>query len=67
MKFQICAYFRDLLNESKRAAFSVFTETHFNTGGLGEFSKSMQTLSYVSSLHISLGFCQPSSCLDKAM
>ena len=36
-------------------------------GGLGEFSKVMQTLDYVSGLHNCLEFSQPSSCLDEAM
>ena len=36
-------------------------------GGLGEFSKVMQTLDYASGLHNCLEFSQPSSCLDEAM
>ena len=42
--------------------FSVFTEPQ-SLGGLGEFSKAMQTLDY-SRLHNCLEFSQPSSCLD---
>ena len=36
-------------------------------GGLGEFSKVMQTLAYVSGLPNFPEFSQPSSCLDEAM
>ena len=35
--------------------------------GLGEFSKVMQILDYVSSLHNCLEFSKPTSCLDEAM
>ena len=36
-------------------------------GRLGEFSKVMQILDYVSSLHNCLEFSKPTSCLDEAM
>ena len=36
-------------------------------GGLGEFSKLMQTLDYVSGLYNCLEFSQPSSSLDEAI
>jgi len=34
---------------------------------LGEFSKVIQALDYVSGLHNRLEFSEPSSCLDEAM
>ena len=47
----------------------MFTEPQIilTLGGLGEFSKVMQILNYVSGLHKCLKFSQPSSCLDEAM
>ena len=41
----------------------MFTELQ-SLGGLGEFSKVIQTLDFFSGLHNCLEFSQPTSCLD---
>ena len=67
MKFQVCAYFEDLFNESKEQLFPCLQRLILTLGGLGQFSKGMQTLDYVSSLHVSLEFSQPAWCLDEVL
>ena len=47
-----------------RALFPCLQNLILTLGELGEFSKAMPTLHYVSGLHNCLEFSQPFSCLD---
>ena len=51
-------------SDKGNSTFSVFTDLDLTIGGLGEFSKVIEILDYVSGLHNCLEFSQPSSCLE---
>ena len=62
----ICAYFWKIkLFYQSNGTFSVFTQSHLNTRGVGEHTKVMQTFDCVSGLRNCLEFSQSLSCLEE--